>query len=204
MQKPNKSYYTMDEYFAFEQSSEIRHEFYKGEIFAMSGASINHNRINSNLSAKLNASLFNRTCEAFANDMRVWVKEKDLFTYPDILVICETPQFFPQRNDTITNPLIIMEVLSESTRNYDRGDKFMFYRSIQSFKEYVLVDQYAIHVEHFFKNDDGKWVLSEYNSIDDQLILTHLDFQISLTDIYNKVNFSDNLPEAIEKEHSER
>jgi Uma2 family endonuclease len=200
MQKPKRNNYTVDEYFAFEESQEERYEFHKGEIVNISGASINHNRIVMNISADIGNFLKSKTCEVYSLAMRVWVEENDVFTYPDILVICDSPKFYSQRNDTITNPLIIVEVLSESTRNYDRGDKFMFYRSLASFKEYILVDQYAVHVEHFYKTEDGKWVLTEYNSMDNTLVFIHLNFQISITDIYNKVDFQEKIPVASDKE----
>ncbi|RMD86186.1 MAG: Uma2 family endonuclease, partial [Calditrichaeota bacterium] len=145
MQKTAKKYYTPEEYLALEEAAEYKSEYYKGEIFAMSGASINHNRIVMNLSTELNTALRDTKCEVFMSDMRLWVEAVQLFTYPDIVILCEQPQFYDDRDDTITNPFIIFEVLSESTKNYDRGEKFEFYRSLPSFQEYILVDQYKVH-----------------------------------------------------------
>ena len=188
MQKPAKKYLTPDEYLELEQAAEFKSEYYQGEIFAFAGASINHNRIVGNLYSKLNHALTNKKCEAFMSDMRIWVKSKDLFTYPDVSVVCDKPQFYPDRDDTITNPLIIIEVLSESTKNYDRGEKFEFYRSITTFQEYVLIDQYKIHIEHFYIGVEGKWVLTEYNDIEDMLKLSKIDFQIPIIDVYHRVD----------------
>ena len=132
----------------------------------------------------------NKNCRIFTNDMRIWIKAKELFTYPDITIVCDEPEFYTDRDDTITNPLIILEVLSESTKNYDRGEKFEFYRSIPMFQEYILIDQYNIHVEHFSIGVEEKWVLTEYNDINNILKLSKIDFQIPLQDIYNRVDFN--------------
>jgi len=122
-------------------------------------------------------------------DLRLWIKDINLYTYPDIMVICNKPEFYPDRNDTITNPKIIVEVLSESTENYDRGKKFLFYRSIPTFQEYILIDQYSTHIEQFNIGSQGKWLLTEYNDINGILKFTKIDFQISLKDVYNLVEF---------------
>ena len=189
MQKLAKKYYTPEEYLEFEEIAEYKSEYYQGEIFAMAGASINHNRITGNVFTGLNQGLTKKNCEAFINEMRIWVSSKDLFTYPDILVICGKPEFYPNRNDTITNPLIIIEVLSDSTKNYDRGEKFEFYRSIPTFREYILIDQYKIHIEHFYIADNEKWTLVEYNDLSDILKLTKINFNISIKEIYSRVSF---------------
>lgn len=189
MQYPVKTYLTPEEYLALEEKAEYKSEYYKGEIFAMSGASINHNRIVINLAAQLNLRLRGSKCEAFMNDMRLWVEEKELYTYPDIVVICGDTQFYPDRDDTITNPLLIVEVLSNSTKNYDRGDKFQFYRTLPSFKEYVLVDQYDYHVENFYIGSEGQWMLKEYNDKENSLKLFNVEFQMHLQDIYHGVTF---------------
>lgn len=192
MQKHAKKFYTIKEYLALEETSEYKNEYYHGEIFAMSGASLNHNRIVSNVNAKLNTALFDKKCEVFSNDLRIWVKSKNLFTYPDLVVLCDPPEFYPDRDDTIANPLLIIEVLSESTKSYDRGDKFMFYRAIPSFEEYILIDQYSVHIEHFTIGSEGKWVLTEYDNLQDILILTKINLHIPLSEIYNKVEFMEN------------
>ncbi len=189
MQKPAKQCFTREEYLALEETAEYKSEYYRGEIFAMAGASLDHNRIAGNLYTFLNEQLGKKNCEAFISDMRLQVESKDLFTYPDVMIICGKPQFYDNRNDTITNPIVIFEVLSESTKNYDRGEKFEFYRAIPTLKEYVLVDQHKIHVEQFAINEAGKWVLTEYNDINDELELAAVDLTIPLPTIYSRVEF---------------
>jgi len=189
MQKLANRYYTHEEYLALEESAEYKSEYYQGEIFAFAGASANHNQIVINLVIEIGSSLKNKKCRIYANDMRIWVKSLDLFTYPDLAIICNNPEFYPDRDDTITNPLVILEVLSESTQDYDRGRKFLFYRSIPTLQEYILVDQYKSHIEQFYLDAEGKWLLSEYNDINDILKFSKIDFQISLKEVYNLVEF---------------
>ena len=190
MQKPATRYYTPEEYLALEETAEYKSEYYRGEIFAMAGASINHNRIVSNLNVILSQKLLKKNCEAFVSDMRLQVEPRDLFTYPDIIEVCGKPQFYQNRDDTITNPQIIFEILSESTKNYDRGEKFEFYRAIPTLREYVLVDQYKIHVEHFSIIETGKWILTEYDDVHHDLKLTAVDLTIPLQTIYSRVEFT--------------
>jgi Uma2 family endonuclease len=189
MQQPARKYYTPAEYLAREDAAEYKSEYYRGEIFAMAGGSINHNRIVGNLHGKLNRAILNKNCEAFMNEMKVWIEAEQLFTYPDILVICGKPQFYQDRDDIITNPLLIIEILSDSTKNYDRGEKFKFYRSILSLKEYVLIDQYTIHVEQFYLESPGKWIFTEYREADNVLKLVSVDFQVVLKELYERVEF---------------
>ncbi len=181
-----KSNLTHEQYFALEEKSEIRHEYYQGEIFAFAGGSYNHAKIISNI---IRSCTLDENCSMFSSDLRVWVKSSDLFTYPDILIICGQPQFYKNRDDTVTNPLLIGEVLSESTKNYDRGEKFLFYRQLPSLKHYLLIDQYSIHVEYFKLGADGHWVLSEYSNLEDQIDITNPDFSISLKEIYRGIEF---------------
>ena len=189
MQKHATKYYTREEYLAMEDAAEYRSEYYKGEFFAMAGGSINHNRIVGNLFTKLNLALVNSKCEAFMTDVKVWIEQKDLFTYPDVIVVCGKPQFYKGRDDTITNPIIIIEVLSDSTKNYDRIEKFEFYRTLASFEEYILIDQYRVHVEHFYLESKGKWIYTDNNNLNDVLRFNKIELQVSLKDIYNRVEF---------------
>ena len=189
MQQPKIKYMSPEEYLALEEAAEFKSEYYQGEIFNMAGASISHNRIAMNLSSEINIVLKNTKCQVFMSDMRIWISSKEFFTYPDILVVCNIPEFYSNRNDTITNPLIIIEVLSKSTENYDRGNKFLFYRSIPTFQEYILIDQYSVHIEHFYIGVDGNWILKEYDHLNDILKFTKIDFQIPLKDIYSQVEF---------------
>lgn len=180
---------SVEEFLAMEEKSDLKHEYYKGEIFAFAGASFNHNKISSNISAAIHSNLINIDCDVVSNDLRVWVKEKDFFTYPGILVICSKPEFFNDRTDTVINPVLIIEVLSDSTKNYDRGEKFEFYRTIPSLKDYILVDQYKIHLEYFSKTSENKWVLTEYFKKSDALTIPGINVNILLEDIYDRVDF---------------
>jgi len=188
-QLAKNKYYSPEEYLAIEEKAEYKSEYYQGEVFALAGASVNHNRIISNVVSRFQQSLSEKNCEAFATDVRLWIDEKNLFTYPDIMIVCGKIEFYQERNDTIINPIAIFEVLSESTKNYDRGEKFVFYRAIPTFQEYVLIDQSGVHLEHFYIGEKGKWTLTEYDDLDAVLKLTKVDFQISLRDIYHRVEF---------------
>lgn len=189
MQKPAKKYYSHQEYLELEEASEYKNEYYKGEIFALAGGSSNHNRIIRNLSSELHFALKNTQCEIFINEIRVWIETRDLFSYPDIAVVCNNVEYYPDRNDTIINPLIIVEVLSESTENYDRGNKFLFYRDLPTFQEYILIDQKSYHIEQFYIGSEGKWQLTEYNDVNEILKFSKIKVEIPLKDIFYLVKF---------------
>lgn len=189
MQATARKCLTPDEFLAYEESSEIRHEYYQGEIFDMAGGTLNHSRIIGGLYSRIREGLKQKNCEAFVTDMRIWIDAVELFTYPDVFVICGEPELYPNRKDTITNPLLIIEVLSDSTKNYDRGEKFKLYRSLPSLKEYVLIDQYRYGVEQFHVGEDGKWILSDYDQPDHVLRFTSIDFELKLEEIYAQVEF---------------
>jgi Uma2 family endonuclease len=182
-------HYTEAEYLAFDRASEIKHEFYRGEIFALSGASCQHNRINFNLSACLHGQLKDRDCDAYANDMRVKVQSTILYTYPDIVVTCNEPRFLDSNVDTLLNPQIVIEVLSDSTERYDRGKKFEHYRTIPSLREYVLVSQDRAHIDRFSLNEQGQWVLDDASGLDAVIELTTISCRLPLAEVYAKVEF---------------
>jgi len=190
MQVKTDKYYSPAEYLELETAAEYRSEYINGEIIPMSGGSANHNQISLNLSSALNFALRGQPYRVFINDMRLWILNYRLYTYPDIMVVGSPLEFVENRRDTITNPIIIAEVLSNSTEKYDRGEKFKRYRTIPSFKEYLLISQNAIQVEVFTKNDENKWLLSEYEGADSILRLNELQFQISLSEIYDKVELN--------------
>jgi Uma2 family endonuclease len=182
--------YTLAEYFALEEQLESRNEYYQGEVFDMVGASINHNRITSNLHGLLYLALKqNNTLELFANDMKVYIVETDSITYPDIVVIQTPPVFHEEREDTITNPLLIIEVLSKSTADYDKGKKFDAYRTLPSFQEYLLVDQYSPRLTHFVKQQEKHWLMQEIGTENGQCSLRTLNITLQLNDIYQRVSF---------------
>lgn len=191
--------YTEAEYLAFERAAETKHEFYRGEIFAMSGASRQHNRITFNVSGCLYNQLKDRDCEAFANDMRVKVQLTTLYTYPDIAINCNQPRFLDKEFDTLLNPQVIIEVLSDSTEKYDRGKKFEMYRTIPSLREYVLISQDRAHVDRFSLNEQGQWVLDDASGLDAVIELSTVGCRLPLADIYAKVEFPPEVDVPTEK-----
>jgi len=191
-QRKTERRYTLNDYYDIEEMSEIKHEYYDGEIFAMTGASFNHNRIAVNLATTLNNALRDGNCEAFTSDMRV-TTPSGLYTYPDIVVVCGRIEKLENRADTLTNPTIIVEVLSESTKNYDRGQKFALYASIETLLDYVLIEQNQIHIDHFhLLRDDvsDQWIQRNYTKLEESLDLSSIQFQIPLSEIYRRVDFS--------------
>ena len=141
-------HYSIDDYFAVGESSATKHEYCRGEIFAMAGASLAHNRITANVLATLHGPLIVRDCSAFASDFRV-ATPGGLYTYPDVTVVCGPVEIVPDRPDTVTNPVVLVEVLSEATGDYDRGEKFTFYKGIATLREYLLIEQERVLVEHW-------------------------------------------------------
>ncbi len=184
-----KKYVSVQDYLAQEETAEYKSEYYQGEIFAMAGSSINHNQIITNVISLLNQSHPRHKCRSFATEVKLWIEEIDLFTYPDLMIVCDKPQFYPGRTDIILNPLIIIEVLSKATEAYDRGKKFQFYRSIPSFHEYILIDQYSVHVDQFYLGPHGQWMLRDYNDPKAVLKFEKIDFEIPLEKIYALVDF---------------
>jgi Uma2 family endonuclease len=190
MQAQEKLYYSPEEYLELEINSEERHEYIDGEIIVMTGGTPNHNKIAGNLYAALNFGLKRQPYQVFITDQRLWVPNKRIHTYPDVMVVAGELELAEGRKDTITNPVLIAEVLSKSTRNYDQVEKFAAYRSISTFQEYVLIDQYTMHVEHYYKTAPTKWIFSEYDGEEMMLLLSTFSFEISLADIYDKVDFT--------------
>jgi Uma2 family endonuclease len=186
-----KLLYTPEEYFALEDRAEFKSEYYQGEIFSMAGASLNHNRIVRNLTVALSVAVQQQPYEVFASDVKVSIPESRSYTYPDVLLLREPPQFAEKRNDTVTNPLIIIEVLSESTKDFDRSGKFDLYRMVPSLQEYILVYQDKIQVEQFVKQGAKQWLMQEYDAADEILTFANIPVQLALADIYAKVSFSE-------------
>lgn len=189
MQAQEQHFYSAEEYLALEETAEFRSEYYNGQIFPMAGGTPNHNRIAVNLGSALNVALADQDYDVFISDMRLWIPRVGLYTYPDVMVVAGELAFAEGRKDTITNPLLIVEVLSDSTKNYDRGEKFEFYRTLPSFQEYLLIDQYKIHVEHFSKTESNQWLLSEFEDINMRISLSSVPLEIQLLTIYKKVLF---------------
>jgi Uma2 family endonuclease len=185
-----KKRYSPEEYLALERSSGTKHEYFNGEIFAMSGASSRHILIVTNLVTGLWSRLRQGPCRVFSTDLRVKVDTTGLYTYPDVVVLCGPPEFSDEQKDTLLNPALIIEVLSDSTKDYDRGGKFEQYRTIGSFAEYLLVAQDRPHVEHYIRQTDGSWVLHETNRLEDTIQLKSAPCSLPLSEIYDKIDFS--------------
>jgi Uma2 family endonuclease len=189
MLKAKQKIITPREYFEIEETAEYKSEYYQGEIFAMSGASHNHNLIAINIIASLHNILRNSDCVIYGSDMKVQVDESLHYTYPDASIVCGEIRFAKSRDDIITNPLVIFEILSESTKDYDRGSKFTAYRKIRSLRDYIIVDQYEYHVEYFYKDASDKWSLEEFTHSDDKLTIRGIGSKLSLNTIYERVKW---------------
>ncbi|MBD0385417.1 MAG: Uma2 family endonuclease [Nostoc sp. C3-bin3] len=196
MQITQKRYYTPEEYLELEEAADYKSEYIDGQIIPMAGGTANHNRISLNLSAALNFAFRQQDYEVFMGDVRLWISQKHTYTYPDVMILAGEPEFFNNRTDIIINPQIIVEVLSKSTKGYDREDKFQAYRTISTFQEYLLIDQTRIHVDQFSKTGKKQWTLREYDEEDEAIALTTVPFEISLQDLYNKVRFEPVEPEG--------
>ena len=183
-------YYTPEEYLELEEKAEYKSEYRDGEIIPMTGGTTNHNKIALNFAANLKFGLKKQNYDVYIGDVRLWIPRYRQHTYPDIMVIQGEPIYTGANTTTVMNPLLIAEVLSKSTSNYDQSDKFMYYRSIPEFKEYILINQYQYHVMQYVKTDDGKWIFTELQSESDILTLETIDFQIALSDLYEQVNFT--------------
>ena len=177
-----------EEYLRLERESEVRHEYLAGEIVAMVGASKDHNRIVTSTSFALYAQLRRRPCDLFSNGMRVRVSLSGLYAYPDLTVVYGDPLFFEEDSNTLLNPTVIIEVLSPSTEGYDRGKKFQHYRGLRSLKEYLLISQDTYHIDHFVRQGEIGWLLTEYDGPAATLDLASIDCTLALADVYEKVD----------------
>ena len=182
-----KIYYTPEEYLALERAAEDKSEYFNGEIFAMTGASRRHNLVAGNVFATLHAQLRKRPCEIYPSDMRVKVSPTGLYTYPDVVVVCGEPSFDDEQKDTLLNPTVLVEVLSKSTMSYDRGEKFEHYRKLESLAEYLVIAQNKYHVEHYVRQPDNQWLLSETDDLQKTVHLLSIECELALADIYDKV-----------------
>lgn len=175
-----------EDYFALELEAENRHEYLDGEIFAMSGGTHEHSVLIGNLARELGLALKGRPCFVYPTEMRVQLEASRRYTYPDLAIVCGEPKFETGRRDTLLNPLVIFEVLSESTERYDRGAKFGYYRALPSLVDYVLVSQEVALVEHFHRATDGSWVLRTFAS-GENLAIESLGCAVAVDEIYDKV-----------------
>jgi Uma2 family endonuclease len=190
--------YTPEEYIALEKKAIDKSEYHDGEIIPITGGTTNHNKLARNFYKKFPLTINNQDYEIFINDVRLWISQTRRYFYPDIMVIQGEPVYQGSNQTVVTNPILVIEVLSNSTKNYDLGGKFLYYRSIPEFREYILIDQYSYHIEQFAKNSNDKWELTEYDSEESILVLESVEFQISLKDIYDRIIFESQAEELAE------
>jgi len=181
---------TPTEYLAMERASEQRHEYYQGELRGVSGAGRRHNLLVTSIGAELYEQLRKRTCEVYTNAMRVKVSNTGLYAYPDVIVVCGKPQFEDEFFDTLLNPTVIIEVLSDSTEEYDRGKKFARYRKLDSLLDYLLIAQDHMHVEQFTRQQNDTWLFSEAEQPTAVFRLASIDSELLLETIYEKVSLA--------------
>lgn len=187
---PKQQNVSLENYRKLEEISEFKHEYHDGIVIPLTGATINHNTIVVNLIYLLMNACKNQTYEVFSSDLRVWIPEYKRGVYPDVMVILEEPIFNENRQDEIVNPCLIFEVLSPSTSSYDRGDKFLYYRSIPYFKEYVLIDQVNYFIEHYTKTENNQWLLKDYQDINNAIKLNSINVDVEISNIYENISIT--------------
>lgn len=189
MLRPIKKTFTPAEYLAMETVAEYKSEYYNGEIFALAGGTPDHSKIALNFGAELLRLLEPRPCHVFNSDMRLFVERSGLYTYPDVMVICGKIELVKNRNDTVTNPILLVEVLSESARDYDRGGKFNSYKQIPTLREYVVVESEHPYVECYRRTADDQWLIEMYDDLDATVTLESVACEIPLQRIYSKASW---------------
>jgi Uma2 family endonuclease len=182
---------SFEDWLAMERvAADQRSEYVGGEVFGMAGGTEEHNLIVLNVGAELRNQLKDKPCRVYPSDMKVRIASDDVATYPDVMVICGERQFYDDRRDVVTNPTLIVEVLSDSSEAYDRGDKFRHYRNLPSLQAYLLLSQYRIQAELFLRQPDGTWNLSSYQDPSESIPLRVVDAELSLAEVYDKVELS--------------
>lgn len=194
-----KTRITSQEYLAQEREAEFRSEFYFGETFAMAGASRSHNLIAGNIFAAIHSQIASRDCEVYQGDMRVKISASGVYVYPDVVVACEQPKFEDTKLDTLLNPRVLVEVLSNTTEIYDRGTKWRHYQSLPALREYILVSQSSALVEIYHRTADEQWLYGAYHEPSQPIKLDSIDCQLQLAQIYAEVKFE---PESRDDEPS--
>lgn len=184
---------TPEQYLAMDVEPDVKYEYYNGEVFAMTGASLEHNLINSNINRHLGNHIISNhlTCKVLSNDMRVKIEAIEKYTYPDVSVVCGDVELLKDAFDTLLNPIVIIEILSDSTEAYDRGMKFAHYRLIPTLKEYILVAQAYCQVERYLRGNDGGWRYFSYDKMTDHLPIESIDCSLPLSDIYRWITFEE-------------
>jgi Uma2 family endonuclease len=181
--------HTAAEYLELEENASVRHEYRNGEIVEMTGGTPNHNELIRALTVLLSLALAGKPYRLFLADQRLWLPQANLYTYPDIMVLPTPIELQQGRKDTVINPVFIAEVLSDSTRNYDLSEKFAAYRTIPTFREYLLIDQSKLYVEQHLKQSSNQWLMTEYQDPEQPVVLESLDIQLSLNNLYQNIDF---------------
>ncbi len=189
MALPENSDWTAEAYLAYDRDQVVKHEFIDGQPLAMSGASRAHNLLVTAIVSAFYAGLRGRPCEVYPSDMRVQVGDSALYTYPDVTVVCGEPIFTDSHVDTLTNPTLLVEILSESTERYDRGVKFQGYRQLASLREYLLVSQTEQRIERYLRGDNDTWTLTDTHGHDKTLNLPYIELELSLATLYERLDF---------------
>jgi len=187
---PNRTHMSEEEYLAFERESEIKHEYIDGEVYAMAGASENHNLILVNLITSLRPQLRSGNCRLYPSDMRLKVTDS-IHTYPDLQIVCGASELTDEARDTLLNPTVIFEILSPSTEGYDRGEKFRNYRQIDSLQAYVLVSQDQPLIEVFLRSDSNQWTFTEASGLEAIAQLVPVECELSLAQVYEQISFDE-------------
>lgn len=188
---PKYNYVSPEHYLEMERAAEMKHEYFKGEVFAMSGASCGHNDISFNINRLVASFLHGKGCKLYGSDFRIHIPENTLFTYPDFSIVCGKANTEEIYTDNLTNPNVIIEILSKSTKDYDRGTKFNLYRSIKTLNEYILIDSTSVSVEIFTRQPDNSWVLTEFKQLSDSFVIATIQLTLHLQDIYDDVSFEE-------------
>lgn len=188
MSRKPKTFVSVEEYLTLERAAEYKNEYLGGEVVAMTGASRSHNLINVNILYEFRGQLEKAPCEVYPSRMRVRIPVANLYTYPDVVVVCGEPQFEDEFVDTLLNPTLIVEVLSKSTASYDWTLKSGYYRTLESLKEYLLISQNEYKVEQYVRQPEGRWLLTDINSLDGRVELASVPCVLALREIYHKVN----------------
>jgi len=188
---PKYNYISPEDYLEMERASDTKHEYFRGEVFAISGASPEHNDIAYNINRVIAPYLHGKGCKLYGSDFRIHIPENSLFTYPDFSIVCGKTATSEKYTDNLTNPAVIIEILSKSTKDYDRGTKFKLYRSMQTLKEYILIDSTSVSVEHFHRQDGNNWMLTDMRDMTDSFFIESINLHLYLRDIYEDVNMSE-------------
>lgn len=186
-----KYHVSPQQYLEEERRSDVKHEYHRGDVFAMSGASPAHNDIAYNINRLVASFLHGKGCKLYGSDFRIYIPEHILFVYPDFSIVCGNKETSEIYTDNLTNPSVLIKILSRSTKDYDRGTKFDFYRSIKTLKEYIIIDSTSICVEIFLRQGNNSWSLIEFKKLSDSFTISSINLTLQLNDIYDDVSFAE-------------